>query len=330
MNVSINYFRSTVDAIFRSHGFTEPEAAVCADEIVESEARGHRSHGAAIVGDVVKWRQSASSGPWPGLVRIDDAPAHAFLDGRGGAGPYVAAQAMDLACEKATDAGVAVVGVRNPWAFVTAGYNVRRAARSGFLSMNFCGTASRAAPFGAADALLGTNPIGIAVPGDPDPVVLDIATTAIAGAEIRRASRLGHVLPPGTALDAEGQPTEDAAEAMLGSILAFGGHRGSGLAAVLELLCGAFLGAKTGLRMTGSRGMVFLSLRQDLFVDAGALYAAVAGLRADVAEARPSREGGALLPGERGDRAIDAAKTQGLEIDARIWVEVEALLEGPS
>lgn len=330
MNLSVDDFRATVDAIFRRHGFSEAEAAVCADEIVESEARGHRSHGAAIVGDVVQWRHPAGDGPWPGIARLDDAPAHAFLDGQGGAGPYVAAQAMDLACEKAGAAGVAVVGVRNPWAFVAAGYNVRRAARSGFLAMDFCGTVSRTAPFGSAEAVLGTNPVGIAVPGDPEPVVLDMATTAIAGAEIRRASRLGHVLPPGAALDADGRQTEDPAEAMQGSILAFGGHRGSGLAAVLELLCGAFLGAKTGLRPAGARGMVFLALRQDLFVDAEALRAAVDGLREDVAAARPSGEGGALLPGERGNRAMAAAMSQGLEIDDRIWAEVEALLKAPS
>lgn len=314
MLLEVEQLATLTDEALLAYGFTDDERRICVAEIVDAECRGRSSHGAAIVPEVVEWK-TEGSGP---IVVERETPVSALIRGNHSIGPLVAEQAMDLAMTKAANHGVGIVGVNNKYPFMLAGYNPRRAAQQGFIGINWSVAASKVALYGGADPLIGTNPLGVGIPqADGEPVVLDMAVTEIAAAEIRRLKKVGRPLPDGVALNADGIQTTSPADALGGAMLPFGGYKGSGLGVIIELLGGPFVGAKAGHNVPGERGMVFVALQPDLFVDRGAFFEAISTFVAEVGGSRV-REGfdAVRLPGQRGDElAANARKTGKVEVD---------------
>ena len=148
--------------------------------------------------------------------------------------------------KKAKSNKIGIVGVDNKFPFILAGYNPRRAAHQGLIGISWSVAFSKVAPWGSADPLMGTNPLSVAIPSMDGPIVLDMAITEIAAAEIRRCNKLGISIPEGVAISKEGYPTTYPKEALEWAMLPFGGYKGSGLGMVIELLGGPFVGAKAG------------------------------------------------------------------------------------
>jgi len=124
-------------------------------------------------------------------------------------------------------------------------------ARDGLVALLVSTTGASVTPFGGAEKLLGTNPLTISFPtGTDEPVVLDMATSAGAYGRIVGASREGRPIPEGWAIDAAGAPTTEADAALAGALLPFGGHKGSGLAVLLELLAGPLTGGRMAAETT--------------------------------------------------------------------------------
>src|SRR5207249_156967 len=136
------------------------------------------------------------------------------------------------------------VAVRNSNHFGATAYYALLAAREGLIGIALTNSPPAMAPWGGRDPLFGTNPIAIAAPTDGDPLVIDMATSLVAKGRIVLAQQAGQTeIPAGWALDSEGRPTRDAAEALKGTVTPLGGHKGSGLALMIDLLCGALAGA---------------------------------------------------------------------------------------
>jgi LDH2 family malate/lactate/ureidoglycolate dehydrogenase len=250
-----------LDDIFLAAGFSPDESSICTKEILDAEWRGKRSYGLELVPHVASWRAQKHGEPEVG----HEGPASAFVEGNDGLGPVVAAFAMDLALKRARTAGVAMVGVRNKWPWLTGGYHVRRAAEEGFVAATWSAGVSIVAPHGGIRPVFGTNPFAIAAPSAGGPVVFDSAVTAAPASALRDAKRRGEPLPEGVAVDRAGRPTRDPVAARKGAMLPFGGHRGSGLAMMIELLGGAWVGGKTGTSHGGPRGFVYLVAGSGLF-----------------------------------------------------------------
>jgi LDH2 family malate/lactate/ureidoglycolate dehydrogenase len=281
-----------LDGVFDAAGFSPDETRICTGEILDAQWRGKRSYGLELVPHVALWRAHKAGEPELG----HEGPASAFVEGNNGLGPVVAAFAMDLALKLAGSAGVALVGVRNKWPWLTGGYHVRRAAEEGFVAATWSAGVSIVAPHGGVRPVFGTNPFAIAVPSAEGPVVLDAAATSAPASAIRDAKRSGGPLPEGAALDRAGRPTRDPVAARKGAMLPFGGHRGSGLAMMIELLGGAWVGGKTGTSHPGSRGFVYLVAGADLFGFGSELPEVAEGLVRDMAAAA-SQPGDVHIPG---------------------------------
>jgi LDH2 family malate/lactate/ureidoglycolate dehydrogenase len=309
--------------VFLKQGFSEEDAWATSEEILEAEGRGRWLHGLEEVPDLVTWASERQ----PELVR--DSPCAAHLVGYGTNGPLLARRAMDLAIQKAGEVGIGIVGVKTDHAtFCTVGANVRRAAQKGFVAVSWSAAGSRVAPWGGIDPVLGTNPLGIGLPTAGGPLVLDMGVTEITSREIRRARAYGYEIPPGAAVDASGRPTTSAREAWEGAMLAFGGHRGSGLAVAIELLGGPFVGAATARGDGSERGMVFLAMRPDLFVPMDEYLSAATQVVERVTQSRP-RAGmeRVLLPGQPGDAAWDRAQREGIDVSNALWGDLQSLAE---
>jgi LDH2 family malate/lactate/ureidoglycolate dehydrogenase len=299
MNMLYAEAEAILSRIFDARGLTERERDLCIREILDAEWRGKSSYGLELVPTLVKWFRLKKHDPR--IVR--DGPVQAFIEGGDSAGPVVAALAMDLALEKARAGGIGVAGARNRWPWFVAGHQLRRAAAEGFIAMTWSAGVSIVAPHGGIRPVFGTNPFAIAVPATAGPIVFDTAMTAGPASALRDAKKAGLPLPDGVALDAQGQPTNDPDEGRKGALLPFGGHRGSGLAMMIELLGGAWVGAKTGKNSSGPRGFVIMVFDIDLF-GFGAGFANVGEGLVSEMHAAAATPGAMYIPG-RGTLDLD-------------------------
>jgi delta1-piperideine-2-carboxylate reductase len=149
-----------------------------------------------------------------------------------------------LLVEKARSAGIAVLAIRNSHHFAALWPDVEPFAYEGLVALSVVNSMTCVVPHGADRPLFGTNPIAFAAPrADGEPIVFDLATSAIAHGDVQIAARKGERLPPGMGVDGLGQPTQDP-KAILegGALLPFGGHKGSALSMMVELLAAALTG----------------------------------------------------------------------------------------
>jgi ureidoglycolate dehydrogenase (NAD+) len=226
-------------------GVSEADARLTTDVLVSTDMMGVFTHGTkALRGYVRRLRGGGLRAR--GTPRIvSQGPAWAIVDGDSSLGMVTSAFAMNAAIEKARSAGVAYVGVRNSCHFGAAGYYANMAVKADMIGMAMANDIPSMAILGARKAVLGTNPFAYAVPADEeDPIFLDIASSTMAGGKVRILQALNQKLPDGCMVDEEGLVTTDPFlypdHAFL---LPFGGHKGYGIAAMIESLAGVLSGA---------------------------------------------------------------------------------------
>src|SRR5687768_5738634 len=188
----------------------------------------------------------------PDPAVLSDTGPLVLLDGRDGIGQVLTERARLLAVERARAHGVGVVGVRNSNHFGTAMYFTRAAAREGFVAVLTTNASPAMAPWGGREKVLGTNPWSIAAPAPGGRVVaVDIANTAVARGKIYLAKNRGEPIPDTWALSADGAPTTDPAEGVLGVVLPMAGHKGYAITFLMDVLSGALTGSGVGTEVHG-------------------------------------------------------------------------------
>jgi LDH2 family malate/lactate/ureidoglycolate dehydrogenase len=233
--------------MLRAAGVPEQDAELIADTLVFAELRGVTSHGLVRLGSYIRRVKLGLMNPAAAPLVIQRSASTALLDGCNGFGQVVTMRAMSLAIEMAGATGAAVVGVRNSNHFGAAAYYVMAAVNVGMIGLVLSNSAPAMAPWGGAVAMMGTNPLAVGIPaGDESPVVLDMATSAVARGKIRLAAKKGEKIPEGWALDAKGEPTTDPEEALAGTLLPASGPKGYGLAFVIDVLSGILTGSGFG------------------------------------------------------------------------------------
>lgn len=323
--LTVDELRTLCLAAFRAHDFSEEEAHACTEEVVEAECRGRRAHGTAMIPRLLEWKESAGE---PAIVH--ETPIAARIEGNGALGPLLARRAMDLAIAKARATTIGIAGVRNVSAFLTAGHQPRRAAQQGLIGIDLSVAACKVAAWGSAVPSIGTNPLGIGIPSEDGPIVIDLAVSALTVAEVRAAQRRGERLPADSAIAPEGTPTSDPALALAGAVLPFGGHKGSALGIAIELLAGPLVGAHAGRTVGSGRGMLFLALDPDVLGVGAGFAAAASAFAAEVRGSSP-RPGFAevLLPGDRGERMWRSSAEDGVELEDATCEHLRELARGP-
>ena len=246
-----------VAAIVAAGGSEPREAQLVSSNLVMANLSGHDSHG---VGMIPRYIESLKEG---GLqpnrhpqVKFDGGALLA-LDGQAGYGQVIGLEATDMAIARAKQHGVCVMALANAHHLCRIGQWAEQAVAQGLVSISFVNVISRpiVAPYGGRDARFGTNPctIGIPLVGRP-PMILDMATSAVAQGKIRVAHNKGEKVAPGLLIDDQGNPTVDPRYGViepLGALTTMGLHKGYGLAVACELLGGALSGG--GTQHTGER-----------------------------------------------------------------------------
>ena len=172
------------------------------------------------------------------------------VDGDNGLGQIAAWRGMQLALEAADKLGIGAAAIRRSNHFGAACCYSMQALPQDCIGIVTSNAAAAAAPFGALEQFLGTNPLSVAVPTlNAPPFVIDMATTEGSRKKVRQALKKGVPLPAGWALDKDGNPTTDPQAALDGVMLPFGGMKGSAVTLLLDILAGVLTGAEFGGRV---------------------------------------------------------------------------------
>ena len=242
------------EAVFVKMGCHASDAALATKVLLSADLRGIDSHGIArLIGYVRLWEVGRINAT-PNIKIVHETPSTAVIDGDSGLGLIVAPRAMEIAMEKAKQVGTGWVSVKNSNHFGIAGYHAMMALEQEMIGIAMTNASALVAPTYAAEKLLGTNPIAVAIPaGEEAPFVADFATTTAANGKLEIAQRNNTSIPFGWAQDADGNPTQDAsilknggALLPLGSEKEQGSHKGYALGSIVDIFSAVLSGASFG------------------------------------------------------------------------------------
>ena len=334
--IALGRLNAAMRLLARGFGSSEAEVEAVVGNLVEANLRGHDSHG---IGMLPRYAEAFLEGglqPNTQVKTLLDAGALLRLDGQAGFGQVIGQQAMALGIARAKAQGSCIVALGNSHHLGRIGAWAEQAADAGLVSMHFVNVIARAivAPYGGGDARFGTNPFCAGVPlAGREPVILDFATSMIAQGKTRVAMNKGELVAPDCLIDDQGRPTREPRFAVvppLGALLTFGGHKGSGLAMMCELLGGALASGMTQREdNSGKRrvlnGMLSVLIDPAALADRAAFEAEAIGFL-DWARAAPPREGfDAVLTAGEPERAMRAQRVaNGVPVDSTTWSEILA------
>ena len=323
--------------VFRHLGVPEDDARTAATVLQAADMRGIDSHGVARLRSYFDMLRAGRIDPKAKVTIVRESASTATVDGGNGLGLVVGPKVNAIAMEKALAVGSGWVSVRNTNHYGIAGYYVLQALERGLIGWAMTNTTAIVTPLWGAERMLGTNPIAIAFPGlEEPPIVIDMATSAVAYGKIEIAQRAGKQIPAGWAIDRNGVPTTDpsamidgGAQLPLGSDREGGGHKGYALAVMVDVLCAVLSGANWGpfappfalqqdipTRSVGKGiGHFFGALRIDAFIDADEFKRQIDDLIRTLRKTRPAPgTTGPLVPGDPEREAEAVRRREGIPL----------------
>jgi hydroxycarboxylate dehydrogenase B len=326
--------QAAIRLVVRGFGSDEAEVDAVAGNLIEANLTGHDSHGIGMLPRYVEAYQQGGLVPNQHVRTVLDAGALLRLDGGAGFGQVIGREAMELAIARALEHGSAVVALGNSHHLGRIGAWAEQATRAGLVSLHFVNVIARSivAPYGGADARFGTNPFAAGVPlTGREPVILDFATSVLAQGKTRVAFNKGELAPPDCLIDDQGRPTREPRYGVnppFGALLAFGGHKGYGLALLCELLGGALAAGMTHHSEDVTQRRI-LNGMLTVLIDPAALAQRAEFERETLAfiewvKASPAREGfGPVRVAGEPEREARAQRTaHGIAVDAATWNEI--------
>lgn len=334
MKVRIDQLTADVHAALQAMGVPDEEAKAGASCCIDAELLGHSSHGVRLLRNIGVEYIGGAERRRP--VSITETPVSAQVDGGYHLSWFVHQAAVDLAAAKAHAVGIGIVSVRHAGVSGALGSLVERVAATGLVCIAVNSTPVTVVAPETSVAALGTNPLSIGVPRrGGQPVVLDMATSSIAFNQVLRLRETGGVLPNGVATDDQGTATTDPALAIdpasgRGRILPFGGHRGYGLALMIELMVAAGVTGRTGAAKRGpvvlepdDFSAIYIAYQPGIVGDPDAALDATDQLLEEVIAA------GGRVPGESGhERRAACLRDGSVDVDDAALQLLASLLPG--
>lgn len=342
--------------VFIQTGLTERDAVVAADVLVAADLRGIPSHG---VGRLWRYVNGLETGLMlantePDILR--DTPASVVIDARGAMGAPVSVQAMQTVIGKARGNGAAFGCVRDSNHFGIAGYYAMMALDRDMIGVAMTNTAALGVPTFGRQVMFGTNPLAFAAPAARERAfVLDMSTTVVTRGKVEVYDRLGKALPPGWAVDKSGRTAEDPTSLLVdmfnrvgGGILPlggegeeYGGHKGYGLAVMVDILCSVLAGAPFGQALSDTEtssarvSHFFGAIRIDCFRDPAAFREDMDRLLAEL-RATPPAEGAERVwfAGQKEFETAEAFERDGIPVLEKTYDQLREIgenkgVEGP-
>jgi LDH2 family malate/lactate/ureidoglycolate dehydrogenase len=325
MSLSVAEARDLAEGALRGVGYHNDEARIIADHVIDAALCGYEYSGLAKILNIPESEHfKLKRRPMKVLRETDVSLA---LDGGNNVGMLALFHAAQATIKKAAAHGIALVSVTDAWMSGRSAYYVEMIANAGLVAIHTAASSRQVAPPGGAGAVLGTNPIAIAIPSSREPIVLDMGTSAYMMTEVMLRERLDELLPEGVAIGPDGGPTRDPALARRGgALLPFGGYKGFGLALMVQAL-GVL--AESGLEHESDYGYLFIAFQPELVGPADVFKRRVMQL-IERTKAIPRQPGvdEIRIPSERAFRSRERALHEGLEIDRLVFDALIALRAG--
>jgi L-2-hydroxycarboxylate dehydrogenase (NAD+) len=337
MRQATETIRKTLQAVLVAHGVPERLARTQTDLLLEAQMRGYASHGLLRLPRIIERIVNGVSSPTATGAHEWVSDSFLRVDGERGLGPVVAVSALEALKERTGRSGIAIAAIRNSNHIGMLAWYGDYVARDGLILIAATTSEALVHPWGGRRALIGTNPLCIAVPATPEPLVLDMATSLVSMGKIHDHANRGAPIPEGWALDAEGNPTTDASAAKAGAIAPFGGPKGYALGLALELLVTSLSGSALGTNVHGTLDSNSVCNKGDLFIVISPPHSASTAMavHAYLDEIRASGSGsgnpGAAqqhvsVPGDRSREARARSIATGVEVDDAVWQQILTLV----
>lgn len=252
MDIQIKHFDYRVlenicSQVLHKSGVSEEGAQIVGKFLVRANLRGGDSHGIQRLPIYASRLKKKLINPQAEIRLVKDNGATVLFDGDNGLGQITARKAMHECIERAKKYGVGIAGVANSNNFGVAAIIALEALNNDMIGVVVSNASATMPPWGGKTLTFGTNPLAVAIPTKGKfPIVLDMATSVVARDKITYYKKMGKKIPFGWALTKDGHPTEDPQEALDGILLSVGGHKGYGLALVIDVLSGIMTGATFG------------------------------------------------------------------------------------
>jgi len=268
--------KKLISNIFIKHGLIKNHANICADALVNAELVGAPSHGVSRLKMYCDRINKKVINPKPKIKIKNISKSISVVDADNSIGFVAAEIGIKKTIENAKKTGFGLVGIKNSGHYGLSGYYVEQAVKKDLLTFAFTNAPPAIAPHGGKKTIFGTNPICFGSPTNNNiPFILDTSMSMINRGKIRVAAKLNKSIPKGVALDKFGNQTTNAKEALSGVQLPIGGFRGSGLAWMVDILTGVFVGSAHSGKVRDpfddfggpqNIGHLFIAFKNNLFV----------------------------------------------------------------
>lgn len=334
--------------LFEGIGFTKEEARQCAEVLLAADLNGTESHG---VQRMVRYFYECTEAGMVDLHAkpevIFETPVSAVIDGHNAMGQLLGIQAMKLAIQKAKEAGIGMVTVRNSNHYGIAGYYADMARKEGLIGISMTNSEAIMVPTFGKQAMLGTNPIAFAMPAAPVPFCFDGATTVVPRGKLEVYAKRDGVIPEGWALDENGQESTDAARVLSniigktgGGILPVGGagegtsgYKGYGFGMLCEIFTAILSGGTTSnyiYKTPGSSGICqfFMALDHGIFGDKKAIEDALSKLLQELRDSeKADGQTRIYTQGEKEFESHEQVMKNGVRVNPKTFAELKEIAE---
>jgi ureidoglycolate dehydrogenase (NAD+) len=319
-------------------GLSQEDAALSAKVFVTTDSWGTFTHGTRQIRGLMK---NARRGRLVADAKekiVNEGPSWAVIDACDGMPASISYRAVELALEKAGETGMCYIGVRGSSHFGAAGFYSNMIAEHGMLGMSFCNVEPCMTVPGGKSRILGTNPIAWAAPtGTNRTVMLDIATSAVAATKIFAAKNEGREIPDTWLVDDDGVPTTNPNEfPEKGSQLPMAGHKGYGLAVLVEILTATMSGAAMMSAVQSwvadtdepsNQGHAFLAMNVGAMMPESEFHARMATMCDEIKEADMAEGYEIFLPGEMEWNNREKALADGIVMPEDVLISLRGLAD---
>lgn len=337
MKIQYNLLFDSATEILTACGENAKNASIVARNLIKADARGITTHGTYLLTPIWE-RAQAKQLSLPTEARIiSDSGAIAIVDGGDGLGAVAGMLALNTAVEKARQFGIASVLINNTNNIGALACYTEAAAKEGMIALMSCNAAPAMAPWGGAEAFLGTNPFAIGIYTGKEMVFsADMASSVVARGKIRKAARNGEPIPDNWATDNEGNFTTDPNAALKGALLPMGGPKGSAIALAVDIMSGMLSGAQYAPNLKsfhtpeGATGVGASLIVMDIskFMDLMVFENHMEGYMASIKGMKKANGFSEIfMPGEIEYNKEQQSYKEGIELDAKAVATINTLLE---
>jgi len=303
--IETNKARHFCETLFHSYGFTPDESRTISDVLIRADLFGIESHG---VQRLIRYHDEIKSGmvdPKAKTQIVHETGISAVIDANKAMGQLVSFQGMKIAIQKAKVSGCGMVTVRNSNHYGIAGYYTNMAAEEDLIGVCLTNSEAISVPTFGSQAMIGTNPIALAMPADPVIFSYDAATTVVPRGTLEVYIKNGKSLPDEWALDTDGKPSVNTTEVLnniihksgggivpLGGVGELhGGHKGYGLGVIVDLFTAVISGGLTSNYVNITPGLngichYFMAIDYGVFGDKAAIKANMSKFLRELRESR--------------------------------------------